>query len=472
MNMTAPALDNVTAVILAGGVGSRLWPLSREEYPKQFISVENELSLLNNTLQRLPALGIKKAIVICNQAHRFLVAENLRQHDLLNENIILEPFGKNTAAAVALAALDVTSKQSDDPMLLVLAADHIIKQVEAFREAVVNGYAAASEGRLVTFGIVPDYPETGYGYIAIGQPIDGAVSNVARFVEKPTLEVARSYLASGDYLWNSGMFLFKAETFLSELERFRPQILASCKTAFERAAKDLDFIRIDPQAFALCPSESIDYAIMEPSDNKAVVPLNAGWSDVGSWSSVWDVSEKNSNNNCLIGDVISVETSNSYIRAETMLVATVGVQDLIIVQTEDAVLVADKNQTQNVKVIVDELKSQQRSECINNKDSFKHWGRLHEINDAGDYRINKLHIDPGRKITYQYHNHRVESWYILAGSARVNIKGVISLLGPGDCVAIKPAQHHSIENASVEEPLLVIEIQHGKDINDADVERI
>ncbi|MBV4412039.1 mannose-1-phosphate guanylyltransferase/mannose-6-phosphate isomerase [Enterobacteriaceae bacterium YMB-R22] len=465
-------LDTVTAVILAGGVGSRLWPLSREQHPKQFISVEQGITLLEGTLNRLPDIGINKVVIVCNHEHRFLVAEELRKKNLLNENIVLEPLGKNTAAAVALAAIDIKNKTGEEQKLLVLAADHIIKDIDSFKKAVSAGVDASEDNKLITFGVIPTYPETGYGYIQKGELKKTAVYNVKRFVEKPCIELAEEYLLSGAYLWNSGMFLFKAKVFLDELNKFRPDIFASCCAAIDTAQIDENFIRIDRQVFSSCPSESIDYAVMENSANTVVVPLDSGWSDVGSWHSIWDISTKDDSGNCLIGDIIAFNVSNSYIRSENKLVAVTDVNNIIVVETEDSVLITNKDKSQNVKHIVEMLKVQKRNEHIQIKKQMRYWGTVFAIDDTGDHKINKLCITPGKYISYQYHEHRVESWYILSGLARIVIDGHESVLKASESVLIPPKSSHMVENISQDEALIIIEIQHGNSIDEHDINRI
>ncbi|EMD5646441.1 mannose-1-phosphate guanylyltransferase [Enterobacter hormaechei subsp. steigerwaltii] len=462
--------DNVTAVILAGGVGSRLWPLSREENPKQFISIDGENSLLSNTLLRLPSLGIKKVIVVCNFAHRFLVAETLRKYNLLSNNIILEPCGKNTAAAIALAAFHIEKNCGQKEKMLVLAADHVIEDCDAFAKSFNDGCLPAELGKLVTFGIVPNYPETGYGYIEIGNNIYKNSFEINQFVEKPPLELAREYLNSGKFLWNSGMFLFGVQEYLSELTKFRDDIYSNCYMAYNNSTQDDSFVRIPADIFESCPSESIDYAIMEKSTSRVVVPLCAGWNDVGSWDSIWDLSLKNCDGNSLRGDVLALETKNSYVRAESKLVATYGVSDLIVVDTDDALLITTRANSQNVKKIFDTLKSKSREECTRNRSELRYWGGVQNVHSSNDYKINILTIEPFKEISYQQHNHRIECWYILKGKAIITMDDISLEYNSNDSILIRPGCKHKIKN-DTNESLVVVEIQDGLIKDDVDITR-
>ncbi|WP_115444734.1 mannose-1-phosphate guanylyltransferase/mannose-6-phosphate isomerase, partial [Escherichia coli] len=348
----------ITPIILAGGSGTRLWPLSRVLYPKQFLKLNGNLTMLQATVERLNNMECDDPIVICNEQHRFIVAEQLRQINKLTDNIILEPFGRNTAPAIALAALlKLKKSQQEDSIMLVLAADHVVTNKVAFSQSVKNAIPSARSGKMVTFGIIPERPETGYGYIRRGAAYENSdnVFHVDKFIEKPDLETAEKYLASGEYYWNSGMFLFRASRYLRELKKFRPDILDACENAMANMTSDLNFVRIDEESFSECPDESIDYAIMEATTDAIVVPMNAGWSDVGSWSSLWEISSKDCHGNSCFGDVIKYSTENSYVYAESGLVTTVGVKDLVVVQTKDAVLIADRNAVQDVKKVVEQI---------------------------------------------------------------------------------------------------------------------
>jgi len=400
-------------VIMAGGNGSRLWPLSRVLYPKQFLCLKGDLTMLQTTICRLNGVQCESPVVICNEEHRFIVAEQLRQLNKLTENIVLEPAGRNTAPAIALAALAATRNQPDsDPLMLILAADHVIQNEEAFRDAVRNALPYAEAGKLVTFGIVPDQPETGYGYIRRGQTeaagVDAVAFSVAQFVEKPDLETAQGYVASGEYYWNSGMFLFRAGRYLEELKKFRPDILAACENAMANVDPDLDFVRVDEAAFLACSEESIDYAVMEKTADAVVVPMDAGWSDVGSWSSLWEISAKSSEGNVHHGDVISHETENSYIYAESGLVTTVGVKDLIVVQTKDAVLIADRDHVQSVKKVVEQIKHDGRHEHHKHREGYRPWGKYDSLDSGDRYQVKRITVKPGEGLSLQMHHHRAE----------------------------------------------------------------
>jgi mannose-1-phosphate guanylyltransferase len=368
-------------VVMAGGSGSRLWPLSRVLYPKQFLCLKGDLTMLQTTVCRLDGVECESPVVICNEQHRFIVAEQLRQLNKLTENIILEPAGRNTAPAIALAAMAIKRHNpTSDPLMLVLAADHVIQDEEAFRTSVRQALAYAESGKLVTFGIVPDLPETGYGYIRRGEVTpgkgEGLAFDVAQFVEKPNLETAQGYVASGEYYWNSGMFLFSAGRYLEELKKYRPDIYEACERAMNVTDPDLDFIRVDEAAFLACPEESIDYAVMEKTADAVVVPMDAGWSDVGSWSSLWEISAHTPEGNVHHGDVISHDTENSFVYAESGLVTTVGVKDLVVVQTKDAVLIADRNHVQDVKKVVEQIKADGRHEHHIHREVYRPWGNM------------------------------------------------------------------------------------------------
>ncbi|WP_258315314.1 mannose-1-phosphate guanylyltransferase/mannose-6-phosphate isomerase [Escherichia coli] len=462
---------NVTAVILAGGVGSRLWPLSREKRPKQFISIDGKNSLLSNTLKRLPELNIENVIVVCNFEHRFLVAETLRKHDLLNNNIILEPCGRNTAAAIAMAALHVNKIFGSEQHLLILAADHVINNIANFSKAYFDGYDLSQLNKLVTFGVVPTYPETGYGYIRIGAEINKSSYEIECFVEKPDLALAEQFLATKNYLWNSGMFLFKANFFLEELRKYRDDILACCIESYDCSVIDEDFIKIPTAVFSKCASESIDYAIMEKSSARAVVPLDAGWSDVGSWDSIWHLASKDSLGNVLDGDILALETHGSYIRSESRLITTYGVNDLIVVDSDDALLITSKNKSQHVKYIVELLKKKTRPEIISGLKELRYWGEITTVLSQNEYKINLLTLKPGKEISYQIHSQRIECWYILKGEASIIVDDKSFKYNASDFVLIKPGCKHKVQNLTPE-PILIIEIQHGNLNDECDVERL
>jgi mannose-1-phosphate guanylyltransferase/mannose-6-phosphate isomerase len=403
----------LTPVILSGGAGTRLWPLSRELYPKQLLALTGERTMLQQTALRLSGLAAAAPVVVCNEAHRFLVAEQLRQLRMDTRAVVLEPFGRNTAPAIALAALAALKMSSaeegaDDPELLVLPADHVIRDVPAFQKAVRVALPAVQQGKLVTFGIVPNSPETGYGYIQRGQASADGVYGITRFVEKPSVERAQQFLQSGDYLWNSGMFMFRAGRYLQELERFAPQIARVCRTAFDGAKSDLDFMRIDPKTFENCPSDSIDYAVMEKTSDAVVVPLDAGWSDVGSWSALHEASETDGHGNVSRGDVISEDSNGCYLYAESRLVATVGLTDHVVVETKDAVLVAPKNRVQDVKKLVTRLKEAGRYEHSLHREVFRPWGSYDSIENGERFQVKRLKENHSTYIPIGV-KHRIEN---------------------------------------------------------------
>lgn len=462
----------ILPVIMAGGTGSRLWPMSRELYPKQFLRLSSEQSMLQETLSRLNGLDISEPVLICNEQHRFLAAEQLRQINKLANNIILEPVGRNTAPAIALAALSALEKE-EDPLLLVLAADHVIEDVPAFHQAIAAAMPLAEQGKLVTFGIVATSPETGYGYIQRGQQVGSAGFRVQRFVEKPDLNTAQNYLDSGEYYWNSGMFLFSARRYLEELERYRPDILDACQRAIADVKIDAvqDFIRVDAAAFALCPDESVDYAVMENTQDAVVIPLDAGWNDVGSWSALWEVNDRDNNGNVLAGDVFTHNTSNCYINTDETLVAAIGVQNLIIVNTKDAVLVIDKSQVQDVKKVVEYLKTNDRREYRLHRESYRPWGRLDKVVDQPRYHVNRVTVKPGGKFSLQQHLHRAEHWVVLAGTAEVTLEGKTYLLTENQSTFIPVGSVHMLVNPG-KIPLELLEISSGSYLGDDDIIRL
>ncbi|EMH2074209.1 MULTISPECIES: mannose-1-phosphate guanyltransferase [Citrobacter] len=466
----------IIPIILAGGAGSRLWPLSRVLYPKQFLRLKGDLTMMQATISRLNGMDCESPIVICNEQHRFIVAEQLREMGQLTENIILEPAGRNTAPAIALAAMAAKQRYTDvDPLILVLAADHIIKNEELFRKTVLSAVPYAESGKLMTFGIVPDQPETGYGYIRSGEPScltgQALVYNVAQFVEKPNLETAQAYVASGDYYWNSGMFLFRAGRYLEELKKYRPDILEACENAMSTVDPDLDFIRVDEQAFLACPEESVDYAVMERTADAVVMPMNAGWSDVGSWSSLWEISAHTAEGNVHHGDVISHKTENSYVYAESGLVTTVGVKDLVVVQTKDAVLIADRNAVQDVKKVVEQIKADGRHEHHIHREVYRPWGKYDSI-DAGDrYQVKRITVKPGERLSVQMHHHCAEHWVVVAGTAKVTIDESTKFVCENESVYIPIGSIHCLENPG-KIPLEVIEVRSGSYFEGDDIVRI
>lgn len=466
-------------IVLAGGSGSRLWPLSRKERPKQFLKVAGDETMLQATLSRLAGVdGLAKPILVCNEDHRFLAAEQLRQASVEHDGILLEPFGRNTAPAIALAALHAI-KDGEDPTLLVLAADHLIQNVEAFHVAIANAAKLAEQGKLVTFGIVPTEPHTGYGYIQTGaevvlDSVQGALQ-VAEFVEKPDLETAKAYLDSGSYLWNSGMFAFKASAYLAALKEFAPAMLEACEASIASEAPDLDFVRIDADAFGNCPDDSIDYAVMEPLAAKAdspvaVVPLDAGWSDVGSWSSLWDVSDKDAEGNATTGDVMMIDANNSYINAEGKLVTVIGLDNVVVVETKDAVMVAAKDKVQQVKEVVNALKAQDRPEYVYHREVFRPWGCYDSIDNGERYQVKRITVKPGEKLSVQMHHHRAEHWIVVSGTAKVTNGDNTFLVTENESTYIPIGVVHALENPG-KIPLEMIEVQSGSYLGEDDIVR-
>ena len=457
-------------VIMAGGSGSRLWPLSRSLYPKQFISLTSKKTMLQETIARLENLEHQPPLFICNEEHRFIVAEQLRQENVKHNGIILEPVGRNTAPAIALAAIHAL-QNGDDPLLLVLAADHVIQDNVAFTNAIKTAMEAAQNGALITFGIEPTTPETGYGYIKKGNSINNKLYHVASFVEKPDLITAEAYLASGEYLWNSGMFLFKASRYLEELKKHCPNILQTCELAMQDACNDLDFIRIKKDTFHTCPDNSIDYAVMEKAEDVLVVPMNAGWSDVGSFSSLWEVSSKDINSNAIIGDVLTENTTNSYIYAQNKLVTTVGIDNLVIVETKDAVLVANKDNVQDVKNIVNQLKASKRTECEQHREVYRPWGSHDDIAQGQRYHVKHLKVKPGEKTALQMHYHRAEHWVVVQGTAKVTNDDNVFILTENESTYIPIGSTHRIENPGKID-LHLIEVRSGNYLEEDDIIRL
>lgn len=460
-------------VIMAGGTGSRLWPLSRQLNPKQFLKLtDDRLSMLQLTVDRLEGMEAKDPVLICNEEHRFLAAEQMRQAGYQDAHIILEPCGRNTAPAIALAALQLVKAKdsSDDPLMLVLAADHLIQDVTAFQQGVARAIPLAEQGKLVTFGIVPGHAETGYGYIQRGSELADDCFTVSRFVEKPDQATAEQYLAAGDYLWNSGMFLFGARRYLKELETHRPDILAICQAALEGSQNDLHFTRVSAEIFAECPEDSIDYAVMEKTQNAAVVALDAGWSDIGSWSALWDVSEKDTDGNSFRGDVIAHDTQSTLVRADNRLVATVGVQDLVIIETKDALLVAHKDRVQEVKKVVERIKNDGRHEHMNHREVYRPWGVYDSIDNGNRYQVKRITVKPGAKLSVQMHHHRAEHWIVVSGTAKVTNGEKTYLVTENQSTYIPVGQIHSLENPGVID-LELIEVQSGSYLGEDDIVR-
>ncbi len=456
----------IKAVVMAGGSGTRLWPLSRAAHPKQFLALHGDDTMLQATFKRLDGLDIQSSVTICNEEHRFFVAEQLREIDKLG-SIILEPVGRKTAPAIALAAL--SSPEGEDPLLLVLAADHVIQDEAAFTKTVMNAIPLAEAGKLVTFGIVAHEPNTGYGYIKKGESQDPGFA-VDAFVEKPSIEVAKEYLESGDYFWNSGMFLFKASRYLEELKKHRPDIYEACQLSMEGTSKDNDFLRVNEAAFDACPSDSIDYAVMEKTDDAVVVPMDAGWSDIGSWSSLWDISEKDQNGNAVHGDVMLHKSNNCYVRTDGKLVAAIGVDDLVIVSTKDALVVAHKDSVHNVKVIAEKLKSESRTEWEQHREVYRPWGKYDSIDNGERYQAKRITVKPGAKLSVQMHHHRAEHWVVVSGTAKVTNGEKTFILSENESTYIPVDVIHALENPG-KVPLEIIEIQSGSYLGEDDIVR-
>lgn len=472
-------------VIMAGGSGTRLWPLSRTAYPKQFLALNSHLTLLQETVHRVQGLPVsQQPIVICNEEHRFLVAEQLRQQSV-QANILLEPVGRNTAPAIALAALKAMQDASEEqpPVLLVLAADHVIREANAFQQAVLRLLPQVQAGCFGTLGIVPNEAATGYGYIRMGDALSGELRQVQEFVEKPDVVTAQGYLDSGDYLWNSGIFLLRADRYLEELGKHQPAILAACQQAMQGTVADQDFTRIDAAAFAACPDDSIDYALMEPLCSQAggrvvVAALDAGWSDVGSWSSLWEISDKDSAGNAVMvgeklvsDDVILQNSNNCLVSAHSKLVTVLGAENLVVVDTDDALLVADKSCVQDIKNIVAAIKDAGRDEHHNHRVVFRPWGKYDSIDNGYRYQVKRITVKPGAKLSLQMHHHRAEHWVVVSGTAKVTNGDKTFLVTENQSTYIPVGQIHCLENPGAI-PLEMIEVQSGSYLGEDDIVRL
>lgn len=455
---------SICGVILSGGSGTRLWPLSRALHPKQFLSLNGDKTMFQETMRRLSLLDITSSITICNEDHRFYVADQLDDLDLSGQ-IILEPAGRNTAPAIALAAL----ASIDDPLLLVLSADHVIEDDDAFAQAVQSAIPLAEAGKLVTFGIKPTKPHPGYGYIKCGVAEQyGYV--VDQFVEKPTVDIAKAYIEAGNYYWNSGMFLFRASRYLEELNKFQPDIYNACKASTERLSKDLNFLRVDKEIFETCPSNSVDYAVMEHTLDAVVVPMDAGWSDIGSWSSLWDISSKDDRGNATHGDVMLDNSQGSYVWADERLVVGIGIDNLVIVSTKDVLMVADKDRVQDVKLIAQQLKEKCRSEWESHREVCRPWGKYDSIDKGDRYQVKRITVNPGAKLSLQMHHHRAEHWVIVSGTAKVTNGDKTFILSENESTYIPVGEIHSLENPGNVE-LELIEVQSGSYLGEDDIVR-
>ena len=472
-------------VILSGGSGSRLWPLSREMYPKQLIQLVSEQTMLQETASRLNGLNdseqieLLSPVVVCNEEHRFFVAEQLRQIGSPADKIILEPVGRNTAPALTLAALAVAADDADT-VLLVMPADHVIKEESIFHDAIHDGMRLSGEGYLVTFGIKPDSAQTGYGYICMGTALDGDTSAqlIERFVEKPDLDTAQAYVDSGDHLWNSGMFMMTASSWLDEMQRLQADMLTSCKDAFAGGESDRDFYRVDTEIFSACPADSIDYAVMEKITEQggkaahpaAVIPLDAGWSDVGVWSTLWDVGEKDEAGNVIKGDVYAINTRNSLLFSGQRHISSVGLDDVIVVETADAVLVAHKDHAQDVKLVVNRLKAAQRSEHLNHQLVYRPWGSYECIDCGERFQVKRITVKPGACLSLQLHHHRAEHWIVVKGTAQVTRGEDVFLVTENESTYIPLGVKHRLENKGAI-PLEMIEVQSGSYLGEDDIVR-
>jgi len=459
----------LTPVLLSGGVGSRLWPVSRESHPKQFLPLAGEITMLQETLRRTAGLASAPPVVVCNEEHRFMVAEQMRQLKIESDALILEPEGRNTAPAVALAAIQAVTSDPE-AVLLVLPADHLIQNVDAFVHAVNTALPLTVEGRLMTFGVIPTSPETGYGYIKCGSAVSDSLFELERFVEKPDEATAREYLQGGGYLWNSGMFLLRAQSYLDELARLAPDMLSCCQTAMDAAETDMHFVRPDAEMFMRCPGDSIDYAVMEKTDSGGVVSLDCGWSDVGAWSALWDVADKDTDGNVSRGDVIMDNCSRSYLRSDSRLLAATGVDNLVVVETADAVLVANRDKVQDVKRIVTRLKAQGRTEASLHRRVYRPWGSYESLVISDGFQVKRIVVNPGQQLSLQMHHHRAEHWIVVKGTAEVTCEDKVFMLAEDESTYIPLGHKHRLANPG-QIALELIEVQSGAYLGEDDIVR-
>ena len=459
----------IVPIVLSGGSGTRLWPLSRELYPKQFHSLVSKQTLFQDTINRLPK-GVSSPLIICNEVHRFIVAEQLRQIDSKNHGIILEPIGKNTAPAISLAALNFINK-GEDPILLVLSADHLIENISEFQRSVRISENFAQEGKMVALGIKPKKPEAGYGYIEVENSQTNEHQKIISFKEKPSLKTAEEYVNKGNFYWNSGIFIFKASTYLNELVKFEPKIFNACNKAFLNATRDLDFIRPNDEEFIKCPEKSIDYAVMERTQLGIIVPFNGNWSDVGSWDTLWDSQNKDRKNNVTFGDALLSNVENSFVYSSNRLVTVNDLSNIIVVDTQDALLVSSKKNSQNIKDIVLSLKQSGRSEAHNHRKVFRPWGYYDSIDCGNGFQVKRIHVNPGAKLSLQKHQKRSEHWVIVKGVAKITCGKKVFNLKENESTYIPKGEVHRLENIDKTQ-LEIIEIQTGEYLGEDDIVRL
>lgn len=462
--------DNIFPVILSGGTGTRLWPLSRAALPKQLLALHGERTMIQETVLRSRLPGAAAPLLLCSDAHRFLVAEQMQEIGVEPRAIVLEPMGRNTAPAAAVAAL-MTAEQDAQGIVVLLPSDHVIRDTAAFARAVDVAAKAARAGHIVTFGMDPAAPETGYGYVQRGAALDVAGAfKVQRFVEKPDVATAQRYLADGGYSWNSGMFVFRADVMIAELEALAPAILAAARAALAKAKRDLDFVRLDGEEFAKAPNISVDYAVMEKTAHAAIVPCDIGWSDVGAWSALWEIQGQDEQSNVLLGDVIAHDSSGSYVHSHKRLTALVGVRDLVVIATDDAILVADKSRAQDVKHVVDRLKTDNRNEHTEHKRVFRPWGSYETIDLGVRHQVKHIMVKPGGRLSLQMHHHRAEHWVVVEGEAQVTVGDKVSILKENESTFIPLGEKHRLENVG-DRPLRLIEVQSGGYLGEDDIVR-
>jgi mannose-1-phosphate guanylyltransferase/mannose-6-phosphate isomerase len=467
---TETTKDLIHPVIMSGGAGSRLWPLSRQLYPKQLLPLAGTRTMIQETAERVKGVQFASPLIVCNQEHRFLIAEQLRESGIADPMIVLEPVGRNTAPVAAVAAF-LLAEKDPSALVLLMPADHVVENKKAFAQAVEIAAAAAREGAIATFGIKPTGPETGYGYIQRGEAtqIKGSY-RVKRFVEKPDRAAAQSYLDAGDYFWNGGIFVFRAKTFLDELQQFEPHIAAQSRAAVEKGRRDLDFFRLDDAAFSESPSISIDYAVMEHTAHAVVVPVDMGWSDVGSWQSLWEIAVRDGGGNAQDGDVVALNVTNSYLRSEGPLLAAVGVDDLVVVATQDAVLVAKRHATQDVKKIVEEIERSGRHHHKHHRQVFRPWGSYDSIDTGERFQVKRIIVNPGAKLSLQMHRQRAEHWVVVSGTAQVTCNDKVFVLHENESTYIPQGATHRLENPGTV-PLHLIEVQSGSYLGEDDIVR-